>query len=1111
MGKKIRYGFAVITFLLLPVSASAAVDSWQQGVTLRLRSQPRADVDAELRIIADDGVNFLTITPGWATDSLTSSNVYRKSTTPPDDLLIYTIDQAHTLGMRVMLKPHLDLIDYSHWRANIDPSNKAAFFANYKAMLLIYVDIASAHNVEQFAVGAELFKLTSNRANEPYWRDIISTIRSRYSGKLTYSAIFGSSRDELNLLPFWDVLDYVGLSAYQPLASNTTPTVEALKSAWANIEQRYIYPAYLKFSKPLLITEVGYKSIDGSAIKPEGNYSTRIDLQEQADLYQAFFEFWDLKDYFSGVHFWDWWPEPNRGGPTDKDFTPQDKPAEGVIQRFFGGIGTPPPSPWTFCANENQFCAFSGTRQVRYGANGSYFYKTFTNGTNCTNAVFGDPVRGVVKRCHYGDGTLPSPTPTPTPAPSPTPTPSPGGPLLATTVATGLDQPVVLATLADGRIFIGEKASGKIKIFRDGSLIPQSFFDIHAFIRSGTYFDTFSERGLLGLAFHPDFATDPNKKFLYVYYTLCKSPKSGGTPGTSTGCSSGWAKNRVSRFVVSGDAVDTAAGETIILDDIDSPLGYHNAGWIGFGPDRKLYISVGDGGGSANRINSQKITSLNGKILRVNDDGTIPPDNPWSTEMRYVSTSINPVGTSMRREIWAMGLRNPWRCRFSPDGKLYCGDVGEKALEEVDIIERGHNYGWPYAEGTICPSAYSPSSSCPAGLTGPIHTYGRTVGASITGGDFGGRTNFSGDNQQSYFFADYVGRWVKRLILSSSGTPVSGSRIDVLSDVGSIVDLIAGPDGALYYLDITDGSLGTIQEEATGNRAPVARAAANVTRGAPPLEVQFSDSGSFDPDGDAISYEWMFGDGAMSSDKNPVHTYASSGMYRATLRVRDESGMPSSNTATLDILIGSVPVVSILSPADNSTYQPGETIALSGTARDPDTGEMPSSALHWKIIQHHGAHTHPYIDDLVGANQSFRTDTATDIDMWFEIILSATDDTGLSSSASVRINPEAGSVPPPPSENEIVVYSPPDNSWISGEKKLKVYISGRDLSTYAASYNVDGRGEIPMTNASPYKQAVVQFDFWTWNGNGPYAILFTARDLLGNILDTASLTLFVKH
>lgn len=847
----------MLVFLFPPLLSNGGIESWQKGITLRLRSQPKADIDAELLIISRNGADYLTITPGWVTDSTSSSNVDRKTNTPPDDILAYAIDKAHELGIRVMLKPHLDLKDLSRWRANIDPSNKALFFQNYKAMILHYADLGQAHKVEQFAIGAELFKLSTNKANESYWRDIISEIRKRYSGKLTYSAVFGGGYDELNLIPFWDALDSVGLSAYVPLADNTNPSVESLKTSWSEIEQKYVYPAYLKFNKPILVTEVGWKSIDGAAIQPEGSYSDSLDLQEQSDLYQAFFEFWGLKNYFSGVHFWDWWPEPNRGGVEDKDFTPQDKPAESIIKKFFGGILSPPPSQ-----TEN---------------------------------------------------------------------------LRAVIVANGLDQPAVLANLPDGRIFIGEKASGEIKIFKNGGLIAEPFFDIRDFIRPGTYFDSYSERGLLGLTFHPDFATDGTKQFIYIYYTLCKSPKAGGTPGTSSGCETNGAKNRVSRFRVNGDSVDTTIPETVIIDDIDSAMGHHNAGWIGFGPDKKLYVAVGDGGGSENRINSQKTTNLNGKILRINDDGSVPPDNPWSTEMDYVSLTLNPIGTSKRREIWAMGFRNPWRCRFSPAGELFCADVGEKEQEEIDIIERGGNYGWPYAEGTTCPSAYSlPSGFCPSGLTPPVYSYGRSIGGSIIGGDFGSRANFSGEHRQSYFFGDFVGSWVKSVLLDSSGIPVPGSLKNIVSGIGRITDLIAGPSGDLYFVDIAAGKLGKIE--------------------------------------------------------------------------KDLSGITPTPAPT---------------PTPTPTPEPTET-------SDP---------------------TQP-----------------------------------------------------------LLIFSPPDNSTISGEKKLKIYIEDRDPETYIAAYNVDGKGEILMENAKPnFKQSVIQFDSWIWNGDGPYNILFTARDLNGKLINTASLTLFVKH
>ena len=197
------------------------------------------------------------------------------------------------------------------------------------------------------------------------------------------------------------------------------------------------------------------------------------------------------------------------------------------------------------------------------------------------------------------------------------------------------------------------------------------------------------------------------------------------------------------------------ASHVVLLDDIDSDAGNHNGGWIDFGPlDRKLYVSVGDGGSVHTK--SQDMSSLNGKILRLNSDGTVPFDNPF-------------VGLFQARpEVYALGFRNPWRCRFHPDGRLFCGDVGENSWEEIDWVVAGGNYGWPTTEGTFDPAVYPQ-------FVQPIFVYSHSsVGGScsITGGDFGSETSFPGDYQQSYFFGDYVVGFIRRVVLAADGVTV---------------------------------------------------------------------------------------------------------------------------------------------------------------------------------------------------------------------------------------------------------------------------------------------------------------------------------------------------
>jgi glucose/arabinose dehydrogenase len=280
-------------------------------------------------------------------------------------------------------------------------------------------------------------------------------------------------------------------------------------------------------------------------------------------------------------------------------------------------------------------------------------------------------------------------------------------------VADGLSSPVYLTEVPDGsgRLFVVEQAGTVRILLADGTLLPAPFLDIR-----DRMIDTpnLGERGLLGLAFHPDFAV--NDRF-FVYYSAAL--RAGGPAGFDH-------TSHISEFLVSAaDANLADPGSEQILLQVDQPQGNHNAGTVIFGPDGFLYISLGDGGG-ANDVgpghaadwyaandggNGQEVTdNLLGSILRIDVDGPlpfgIPPDNPF-------------VGLAGRDEIFAYGFRNPYRMSFDMGGtnQLFAGDVGQQLREEVDIVVSGGNYGWNVKEGTTCFNAAdsgAPLDSCPA-------------------------------------------------------------------------------------------------------------------------------------------------------------------------------------------------------------------------------------------------------------------------------------------------------------------------------------------------------------------------------------------------------------
>lgn len=269
-------------------------------------------------------------------------------------------------------------------------------------------------------------------------------------------------------------------------------------------------------------------------------------------------------------------------------------------------------------------------------------------------------------------------------------------------VAAGLTSPVALVSAGDetGRLFIVDQV-GLIRILdENGELILEPFLDLSE--RIVELSPDFDERGLLGLAFHPDFAA--NGRF-FVFYT---APKDADDPADFN------AENRVAEFRVSESDPNRADSDSErVLLDINKPEFNHNGGQLAFGPDGFLYISVGDGGGghdvgighTPGLGNGQDKTTLLGKLLRIDvdhgDPYAVPPDNPFVDE------------PDTRPEIWALGLRNPWRFSFDLGGqrRLFAGDAGQDLFEEVDIINRGGNYGWNVREGSHCFDPIQPATA----------------------------------------------------------------------------------------------------------------------------------------------------------------------------------------------------------------------------------------------------------------------------------------------------------------------------------------------------------------------------------------------------------------
>ena len=373
--------------------------------------------------------------------------------------------------------------------------------------------------------------------------------------------------------------------------------------------------------------------------------------------------------------------------------------------------------------------------------------------------------------------TEPPPPPTDTPLPTPTPSYRSGFPDPAaftwSQVVSGLDLPVDVQNAGDGsgRLFVVEKR-GLIRIVQNGKELAAPFLDIRSEVGSQN-----TEQGLLGLAFHPNYAASG---MFFVNYT------------------DGDGNTVIAAFHVSAADPNRAAPSTQVdLLRVHQPYANHNGGGLAFGPDGYLYIGLGDGGSAGDPLrNGQNLDTLLGKLLRINVDAgepyAIPPDNP------FASSGGLP-------EIWAYGLRNPWRFSFDRlTGDLYIGDVGQDTWEEVDTVPArmpgGLNFGWSFYEAG---HPYHPNPPADAVFTFPVAEYSHDYGCSITGGYVYRGAALPGW-QGVYLYGDYCAGTVWGLIQTGPNT----WQTQVLFNTGARITTFGQDEaGELYLVDYNTGTL----------------------------------------------------------------------------------------------------------------------------------------------------------------------------------------------------------------------------------------------------------------------------------------------------------------
>ena len=588
--------------------------------------------------------------------------------------------------------------------------------------------------------------------------------------------------------------------------------------------------------------------------------------------------------------------------------------------------------------------------------------------------------------------------------------------------------PVAMAIAPDGRIFITEK-NGKVLIIRDDKLVTTPFITFNNI-------DDFNERGLSGIAFHPDFENNP---YIYFYYTLKDANH-----------------NRIVRVKANGDVAIPGTEEVLMeLNQLSGTI--HNAGAMAFGNDGKLYISVGDG---SNAANAQNMNTTLGKFLRINPDGTIPQDNPFY----HTATGNN-------RAIWSLGFRNSFTFDIQPGtGRIFACEVGGGAYEEINEIIKGKNYGWSTIEGP------KNNQTAPPDYKDPVYYYPHSLGCAIVGAAFYNpeHSHFPANYVGKFFFADYCNGYIKVLnpdngtVESTFATQINRPltfKFDHHGNMyyieragmggGSMEDNTNTNNGALWKVEYTGTGTPSISQNPASELAAVGDdvsffVAASGTR---PLSYQWYRDGNLIPE--ATSFTYTVENISLTDHGAKFHCV-----------VTNSFGNAPSEEATLSVTTNTRPVPVINTPTEGVKYIAGNQISFSGSATDAEDGALSNSALTWWIDFHHDEHKHPGLSAQTGISSGqFTVPKYGEIspNVWYRIHLKATDSEGFSKTVYRDIYPEL---------TTLKVLSDPTG--------IEMNIDGATLSTPQEFESVQGitrNIEAPVSYISP--DSLYTFKQWS--------------------------------
>jgi len=591
-------------------------------------------------------------------------------------------------------------------------------------------------------------------------------------------------------------------------------------------------------------------------------------------------------------------------------------------------------------------------------------------------------------------------------------------------LAAGIPSPTTMEFAPDGRLFVAQQ-NGQLRVLSNANPpVLQSTPFLTVTVNSA------GERGLLGIAFDPNFATN---RFVYVYYTAT-------TPAIH---------NRVSRFTASSTNPNVAqAGSEVVILELNnlSSATNHNGGAIHFGPDGKLYVAVGE---NANRNNAQTLANLLGKMLRINADGTIPSDNPFFTQ-----------ATGQNRAIWAMGLRNPFNFAFQPGtGRMILNDVGEVTWEEINDGIAGSNYGWPMTEG--------PTTA--AGIRAPLFAYqhasGTPTGCAITGATFYNPPTavFPSMYVGRYFFGDFCSGFIRVF------NPANNTSSGFATGLSSLVETKTHTDGSLYYLQRGGSPAGQVHRvRFAQNQAPT------ITQQPQNLTVAAGQQATFTvaaSGSQPLGFQWQRNGTNISGATSATLSFtAASGdngaMFRAV--VSNSAGTATSNSATLTVS-GTAPTATITAPASGALYTAGTNVSFSGTGTDPQDGTLPPSAFTWLVEFHHDTHTHPFFGPQSGITNGTvsipnRGEVATNV--FYRFHLTVRDSGGLMNEVTRDLLPRTANI-----------------TLASSPTGLQLLLDGTPLIAPQTVPNVVGMIRT-LGVTTPQTQGSTTFNWQSWSDGG---------------------------